>query len=161
MTYSFRALMPNEAPDALAIYEELKGTPLCTWCDDYPNAEIVLEDAEANALFGLFEDERLVAAAACLQDEELTELPFWPASDKRPCELSRLGVEIRSQHRGLARLLLARVEAEAKNRGFDAVRLLASRQNAPAIALYESEGYRRLGETHMYDADWDCYHKAL
>lgn len=46
---------------------------------------------------------------------------------------------------GLARQLLARVEADARRRGCRSMRLEVSPKNKPAIGLYEALGYKRFG----------------
>jgi len=52
---------------------------------------------------------------------------------------------VRPQHRraGVARLLLAAVEASARTEGVQALHLLALPHNTPALGLYESSGFER------------------
>jgi ribosomal protein S18 acetylase RimI-like enzyme len=54
------------------------------------------------------------------------------------------------QGRGLARRLLAAAEKDARHRGRRIMRLEVREDDAGAVALYESSGYRRFGRRARY-----------
>ena len=55
--------------------------------------------------------------------------------------------------RGLGKILMAALEAEARAQGREAVTLEVRADNAAAIALYDRLGYRRFGEIEDYYED--------
>lgn len=61
--------------------------------------------------------------------------------DDDRCELKRMYVAPEARGRGLARLLLERLEEEAARLGYSAVWLETGTEQPEAIALYESSGY--------------------
>jgi len=65
--------------------------------------------------------------------------------------------------RGVAKALLAAVEAEAARRGYDALRLHSAKAMQGAIALYRAAGYRDRARFWKYpDSDINLYmEKAL
>jgi GNAT superfamily N-acetyltransferase len=67
-------------------------------------------------------------------------------------ELTELFVEESSRRMGVARRLLAAVEAELLARGAGSLHLLTGQKNGPARALYESMGYQGKDEV-MYEKD--------
>jgi GNAT superfamily N-acetyltransferase len=58
-------------------------------------------------------------------------------------EIKRMFVRASARRLGIARQILRVLEAEARRRGFHSLVLETGRDNAGAIALYESEGYAR------------------
>ncbi|KAL9641765.1 hypothetical protein ABK040_009092 [Willaertia magna] len=66
---------------------------------------------------------------------------------KRVIELRRMSVGPESRKRGVATLLLKRVEEYAKERGFDCVILKTSTLQAKARYMYERNGYKCLDNT--------------
>lgn len=74
-----------------------------------------------------------------------------PAAVAGVLELKRLYVAKRARRRGLARLLVALVEAEAAARGLPMVELWSDRRFTTAHRLYEALGYRRGEETRALD----------
>ena len=67
--------LPGDAEEIFAIYEELKGSPGCTWDESYPTLEFVKNDIEKrNSLYKLSENGRVIAAAY-LGDFEEVETP--------------------------------------------------------------------------------------
>lgn len=65
-------------------------------------------------------------------------------------ELLTLAVAPEARRRGLGRKLLARFQYQANLRGAERAFLEVSAENAPAIALYESAGFARVGQRRGY-----------
>ena len=71
------------------------------------------------------------------------------------CEIKRMYVDPSARGGGLARRLVARLEAEALALGAEVVRLDPGRDMAPAVALYRSSGYREVEDYNGNpDAGW-------
>lgn len=93
----------------------------------------------------------------------------WRRSDvaalgvSRTVEVKRMYVAPAARGRGVARRLLAHVEADAAARGFAAVVLETGTQQPEAMALYESSGYTPIPAFGFYrDAPLSrCYGKRL
>jgi GNAT superfamily N-acetyltransferase len=78
-------------------------------------------------------------------------------------EVTRMFVAPEARRRGVARLVLAALEARARASGYSAVRLGTGVRQPEALALYESRGYRRIplfGEYQGADL-CVCYEKTL
>ncbi len=62
----------------------------------------------------------------------------------RPVEVKRMYVVPAARRRGLARLMLAHLEATARDAGADVVVLETGLEQPEGIALYEAAGYERI-----------------
>ncbi len=75
--------------------------------------------------------------------------------DARTCEIKRMYVDPSVRGLGLARRMLARLEAAGSELGARVVRLDTGRDMAPAVALYRSSGYREIDDYNGNpDAGW-------
>lgn len=155
---SYIRLAENEDKESiLSLYQSLIGTPGCAWSKEYPTIAEVQYDIENSSLYCLCGDNNsIVAAAAAGNYDELGHLS-WDTNMKNPCELARVGVKRSMHNRGLGYTIVKYVIEDVKKRGFDGIRMLVSKTNPSALALYEKLDFRRCGETRMYDNDWFCY----
>jgi GNAT superfamily N-acetyltransferase len=78
-------------------------------------------------------------------------------------EVKRMYVIPEARRRGVARRLLAELEARAAMLGFTALRLETGNRQPEAIALYESSGFRRIAPygSHVDYPLSICFEKAL
>ncbi|MEM6638074.1 MAG: GNAT family N-acetyltransferase [Pseudomonadota bacterium] len=111
------ALLPKDVPDMLRLVSETEPGPF------FPHTHLL------GTYWGVFEEERLVAMAG-----ERMRLPGF-------CEISAVCVDQAARGRGLARALVARVAKTILARG-ETPFLHAYAENYPAIALYQSMGFR-------------------
>jgi len=81
----------------------------------------------------------------------------------RVAEVHRMYVVASARRQGVARALLAALEARAASLGFAILRLETGYRQAPAMALYESCGFRRTAAFGQYlnDPVSVCYEKSL
>ncbi|MGA8248643.1 MAG: GNAT family N-acetyltransferase [Nocardioides sp.] len=81
----------------------------------------------------------------------------------RAAEIKRMYVAARARRSGLARLMLAHLEATALAAGADVMILETGTAQPEAMALYESAGYRRVESFGYYrDAPLNrCYGRVL
>lgn len=78
-------------------------------------------------------------------------------------EVKRMFVRPEARRRGVARAVLAKLEATAREMGLHTLRLETGALQPEAIALYETHGYRRIpcfGE-YVSDPMSVCYEKTL
>lgn len=153
--YVFSLAKPSEIDEILDFYHNLIGTPGCTWSLDYPDKELLESDIKSESLYTLRDkDNTLISVAAAGVSDELNEL-HW--NTKNPCDLARIGVLSSKQNQGIGTLMLCNIINAAKSRGFDGIRLLASRNNPPAISLYNKNSFHKCGETFLYGFDFLCF----
>ena len=152
--YIFTLAKTDDVPEVWHLYKSLVGTPGCTWSDDYPAIENVESDIAAQSLYILKNGDKLISAAFAGYCDELAEFE-WQC--KNPCELARIGVEPSMQGQGIGSLMLKNVIDAAQTRGFDGIRMLVSRSNPAALAMYDKNGFTRLDEVRMFDIDFYRY----
>lgn len=98
---------------------------------------------------GLLDGQLACAYVVNREYEPEYELGAWEHTEGDFCVLHRLCVNPEMQGRGLARQAMARMEQNARDQGFDSVRLDVFSQNLHAQRLYERLGYRRTGEVRF------------
>lgn len=112
----------------------------------YPAESNFLLDPEtlagANALFlaGLVDGEPLACGAVVFHGRDYGEV-------------KRIYVSPRARGLGLAKRLLARLEAEARQRGLLLLRLETGRRQPEALALFAAQGFQMRGVFGDYPAD--------
>jgi L-amino acid N-acyltransferase YncA len=152
--YEFLPASQYDLPEIVNIYHNLIGTPGCTWDSDYPNKESAESDIAGNALYVLKKDNQIIAVASAGDFNELGHLTW---NLKKPCELARIGVISSFQKQGVGTVILQKIIQTAKEKGYDGIRMLVSKTNSAALALYDKNGFEKCGETFMYDIDFYCY----
>ncbi len=159
--YIFRLAEPKDSKEILKLYRSIIGTPGCTWSEDYPTMEEIINDTEMRSLYCMTDNKgHIIAAAAAGPLDELSDLEWDPQMTK-PCELARIGVTPSLQKKGIASELLSAVIEDCKNRGYNGMRFLVSKTNYGALALYDKFGFRKTGEVFRYGHDFLCYYKML
>jgi GNAT superfamily N-acetyltransferase len=81
--------------------------------------------------------------------------------DERTAEIKRMYVEPESRGMGVARRILARLEAEAGGAGYRAVRLDTGDRQPEALALYRSAGYAEIPDYNGNPPASFWFEKAL
>jgi ribosomal protein S18 acetylase RimI-like enzyme len=152
--YIFELATRDDALEILKLYRGLIGTAGCTWNLNYPDEEIVNDDIKNESLYLLKEDNQIISAAFAGHSDELQNLKWLSGN---PCDLARICVLQSKQNQGIGSLMLKNIVEAAKKRGFDGIRMLVSKNNPSALALYDKNGFTRYGEVNMYDIDFYCY----
>lgn len=158
--YVFRKANDNDKEAILALYHSMLGTEGCTWNENYPGMQEIDEDIENDSLYCLCNSSIIIAAAFTGCSDELLTLK-WSENIRKPCDLARICVRRDMQRKGIGKLMLSLIFDDAKKRGFDGIRMLVSKQNVPALALYNKCGFACCGETEMYGIDFYCYERSL
>lgn len=157
--YRFGLAAIGDADEILCLYHSLIGSPGCTWSQEYPCMENIEEDIGKASLYCLRDAENRIAAVASAgeYDELDHDGIAWDEAMLRPCDLARIGVLPALRRRGLGSMILSLVIEDTKKRGFDGMRMLVSKTNPVALALYDRAGFERCGEIFKYDIDFFCY----
>ena len=149
---------PGDEEEIFAMYDALKGSPGCTWDEEYPTFEFVRNDIEKrDSLYKVTENGKIVAAAYLGEFEEIERPECIDKSLQRLGEISRVGVRREFHRQGVAFKLITHMLGEAEKLGFDGIVLLVGTENRSAMKLYEKAGFERCGETFLYDTHWYCY----
>ena len=183
----FRKAKREEAEEILQLYQSLIGTEYCVWAESYPTEREVEFDLSRNALFCLYEkmpapDEReqrarlsegqtvgplpvtrgrLIGTISIDDDPEVEALSCWSEDLTPVAELSRLGVAVEYQNRGIARILLQEAMAELKSQGYKAAHILVAKDNVKALRSYEKLHFTTAGECELLGHSYWCYEKEL
>ena len=152
--YVFQLATYEDIPEITTIYQSLVGTPGCAWNSDYPNEETAKEDIDNGWLYILKKDGKIIGAVSAGDFDWFNDLQWKP---KNPCDFARIGVAPAFQSRGIGTIMVQNVIKIMKSKGFDGIRLIVSKTNPAALALYEKNGFERCGEIYMFDIDFYRY----
>ena len=144
--------------EILEFYNDLVDTPGCAWTLEYPNSEIIETDILAKSLFVLKENTTIISVAFAGREEELERFTW---QSKKPCDMARIGVIRSKQSQGIGTIMLNKVIREVHEYGFDGIRILVSKTNPSALALYDKNGFIRLDEVNMHSIDFYRYERLL
>ena len=154
MELEFRRAGTDDLDALVALYgaaaQDMREKGIDQWDEYYPDREILAEDVESGDMTLGFLDGQLACAWVVNREYDPEyELGAWEHTEGDFCVLHRLCVNPQLQGRGLARQAMARMEKNARDQGFDSVRLDVFSQNLHAQRLYERLGYRRTGEVRF------------
>lgn len=146
-------------PDALRLIEEvqLEYVERYGGRDDTPIDATMFTPPEGRFCIAYLDGEP-VATGAWRRREAIPEHPV-----RVTAELKRMYVAPRARHRGVARALLAHLEATAQELGAEVMVLETGMMQPEAIALYEASGYQPVaGFGHYRDSPLSrCFAKRL
>ena len=132
------------------------------WDDIYPDEALFARDVAAGTVHLLREGEAVIGCVTV--DTSLDPLwndMDWSRPDSGASAVHRLMVHPDRQGQGLARRLMSRAEAIARERGSHSLRLDAFLANPASLRLYESLGYRRTGVARMRKGEFVCFEKLM
>jgi GNAT superfamily N-acetyltransferase len=145
-------------PDAMRLIDEVQAEYVVRYGgpDETPLDPLMFEPPAGSFFVGYAEGEPVATGA-------------WRRTDvsafgtTATAEIKRMYVAPRARGRGLARLMLARLESDAGAHGVEAVVLETGLRQPEAMALYESSGYEPVPPFGYYkDAPLSrCYGKRL
>ena len=125
--------------DALALVEEVQQEYVVRYGgrDETPLDPLMFEPPDGSFFVGYLGDEPVATAAWRRSGVEAL-------GTTRTAEVKRMYVAPVARGRGLARQLLAHLEADAAGLGFEALVLETGTRQPEAMSLYESSGYTRI-----------------
>lgn len=151
----------DELDEALELYRSALGQEGCTWTEDYPSPGDILGDIEAQSLYGVRADGRLIAAIARDRDERVDTLPCWSEALRPAAELARLVVARDCQNQGIARDLIRGMMELLREQGYRSVHYLVAGRNVRAVRSYAKLEFSCVGETDLFEEHWLCCEKKL
>ena len=144
-----------------ACVEGMRRRGIDQWDDAYPDRGTVERDIdEATAFVATLQGVPVgMAVLNERQEPEYADVPWLYVG--RPAVIHRLMVSPTAEGTGIARALMAHMEARAGMLGFDCIRLDAFRHNSRAIRFYERSDYRRAGQVRFRKGEFHCFEKRL
>lgn len=163
MEYQIELAKLQDAQAVFELYHSLIDMPYSTWDEEYPTLDIVKDDLAKNVVLIMRGEEGRIFAAIAVaeEDEDFDGAAQWYADVTRWVALSRLGVDKSMQGRGIAKAMLLAAMAYAKDKGYEAVRFLVSKENPYPQRAYAKLNFNICGETLLYEHRWLCYQKRL
>jgi GNAT superfamily N-acetyltransferase len=151
--------VPIDHPDAARLVEEVQGEYVVRYGgrDQTPIGPSFFEPPAGAFFVGYVDDEPVVTGAWRRRDDVVVEGTALTA------EVKRMYVSPQVRGRGLARAMLAHLEATAREAGVEVMVLETGTKQPEAIALYSSSGYTRIPGFGFYrDAPLSrCFGKRL
>jgi GNAT superfamily N-acetyltransferase len=128
--------IPADSDDAVALREAMVSSVVRLYDADRgpgPSATDADFSQPGGAFVALYEDDRAVAGGGIKRLDDET------------CEIKRMYVVPEARGRGLGRVLLEALEAEARRMGYRAARLDTGPEQPGAQRMYEGAGYQPIG----------------
>lgn len=144
------------------LYQSAIGQEGCAWDENYPTAELLMEDINQKRLYGIRNDEgELISLIAQDIDKEVEKLKCWSLDLVPACELARLVVSKKYQNRGIGRMMLRCGMDALYKKGYKGVHYLVAEKNERAIRSYRALNFNKVGETDLFGEHFLCYEKEL
>ena len=161
MDYEIVLAKEEDREELLSLYHAQVGREGCPWTEEYPSNETITFDLSRDALFVLKIENKIYGAISLEDDEEVNALPYWNKDLEPEAEFARICVLPDSQQKGIGKALLTFFHEELKRRGYKGVHIVVNKFNPKALRLYDSFGYKNVGECFMYNQNFFCYELEL
>ncbi len=125
---------------------QMESQGIYQWDEDYPNLDILSQDITNEELTTVNIENEIAAiyVTNTEYDEEYDKVK-WHFPDAKFMIVHRLCVSPKFQNKGLARIIVEHIEKEAKQKGFQSIRLDTFSGNPYSLRLYKSLGYTETG----------------
>ncbi|MBE5746256.1 MAG: GNAT family N-acetyltransferase [Clostridiales bacterium] len=149
-------LLTNENIDEIKnLYADIRNNTYTLWDENYPSEELIKWDIERKGLWGVFDNETLIAITFMGKRCEDGEENFtWQEKFKKRGTFARIGVSPKYQKKGIATYLVDFVLKKLKSQGYDGVRILVGTQNINAIKLYSKFRFINCGKVDRYGHEY-------
>ena len=138
------------------LYKSVIGLPYCVWNEEYPSRFEIEEDFKFNCLYILKELDDIIAAVSVNPYDEMSDSNAWTKT-KKPCEIARVVVCKEYQNKSIGKYMINKLLERLRDLSFTSVRLAVEVNHVPAIKLYESCGFIRVGCHFMYEHHYYLY----
>lgn len=144
------------------IYQDIRENSYTLWDNDYPSEELIKWDIERKGLWGVFDNNALIAICFAGERCEDGEEDFsWKYKFSKRGTFARIGVSPKYQNKGIGTLLVDVVLKKLRSQGFDGVRILVGTQNVNAIKLYTKFKFINCGKTKRLDHEYYLFELRL
>ena len=154
----FRLAEKSDLPQLYEVFgriiEDMNRKGIEIW-DEYFPCSYYAGDIEARSLYVMDDGGVIASAFALLPTTGGTDKVQWPHPDARALYVNRFGVNVDYARRGVGSAMLRHAAELARARGMDVLRLFVVDINAPAVSLYEKNGFKRAGGIYREEIDAD------
>ncbi|WP_031547184.1 GNAT family N-acetyltransferase [Salinicoccus luteus] len=128
------------------------------WSEAYPNQNRFSRDVEAGSLY-VYEEDGALDGFVVVDDDhpEQYDRIDWEVPRTESKAMHRMAVDPSRQGRGIARKMMAAVEAQLEAEGIRAIHTDTSLENERMQKQFEKNGYTFKGKLHLDDNDDDWY----
>ena len=137
----------ENAKAVLELYRSVIGRRFCVWDENYPNEQTIREDINANTLYILEDEGRIIGAASVVPENECDHLECWQCEGR---EIARVAVAPEFQGWGLSKAIMSRIIDDLRQQGCKSVHLLAAVENIPAVRTYKRLGFEFYDEVEEF-----------
>ncbi|WP_029071157.1 GNAT family N-acetyltransferase [Kandleria vitulina] len=160
---NYRKATIQDLPSICTLIEDAKTLMrkqgIYQWNEYYPHKNDFEEDIKNNNLYLAEEDELLAVYSINEEcDEDYNQFKW---STDHYCVLHRLCVSPNRQGNGIGKTVLSQIEKQAKDMGYDAIRLDVFSLNPYARRLYEKNGFIKRGHAHWHMGEFYLMEKIL
>lgn len=134
------------------IVKDMKDRNIVIWDAIYP-CEYLLQDILEKRFYILIHEKEICSAFALCSEDAGADNVHWKAPFASSLYLDRFAVHVKYSHKGLGTLMIEKAKGIAKEKGYEALRLLVVDVNIPAIKLYEKNGFHKADG--LYDEVFD------
>ena len=167
MNYQFRKAQTEEIPEIWIILQAAihrrKEDGSTQWQDGYPNPDVIKKDIEKAVAYVMTEDKIIVGYCAILiNDEPEYEkiIGKW-LSNEDYIVFHRVAVAETHLGKGLAKKLMAFIEAIAKEKNINSIKADTNFDNVIMMSIFEKMGYKYCGEVYFRGSPRRAYEKML
>ena len=155
----FRLATNLDTKQILQNYESVKDSSFCVWNDTYPTIEDIENDILHNNLYVLEVNKQIVGSISIVDTNELDDFNCWHSKKAR--EFARVVIAKKHQNRGYSKYLVSYCLDEMSKRNYANVHISVAIKNIPAQRLYESLGFKKVGNANMWNNSYYLYEKKL
>ena len=132
------------------------------WDDIYPTKEDFISDIANKSLYIAEENGRMVAIyVISAESDEAYKTADWQYSDVSTYILHRFCVSPDYQNKGIGKEVLAHIETQVHEMGYESMRLDVFTENPYAQKLYRKSGYQVRGYADWRKGRFDLMEKKL
>ncbi len=157
-----KLLTENYMEEIKQLYDDIRSNTYTLWDNGYPSEELIKWDIERKGLWGVFDNNSLIAISFAGERCEDGEENFtWKDKFNKKGTFARIGVSPKYQNKGVGTLLVDFILKNLISKGFDGVRILVGTKNNNAIKLYTKFGFVNCGTTERYGHEYYLFELRL
>lgn len=134
------------------LYREVIKTTYTTWDNNYPDINMIKENIQTSSLYVLRNDNQIIGVSYITNNIE---------ENKNIGRFARICISLTFQKMGYGTYLCKCVINELKSRNCDEVVIKVDTKNTSALKMYESLGFKNIGDTFAHNNLWYLYKLQL
>lgn len=162
----YRLAKTSDIDDVFALIKaaivQMEADGIYQWDDIYPTKEDFVNDTENESLYLAIDGANLAAIYVISgESDEAYKTAKWQYNDETAYILHRFCVSSDYQNKGIGKEVLAHIEVQIREMGYETVRLDVFTENPYAQKLYRKSGYQVRGYADWRKGRFDLMEKKL